>query len=230
MFNRIIKKQYKKTYRFYEKELSNFKTVMKDTNNSLVIANRYNYNCMSYALGVFNNWLVIDAFDISVMEDEDDCHIDYSYMNDVFYDCCVELEERFAVRRLSGPNAVLAENERMIAFRIGADDFHFARKNSDGTWTHKPGANYIREMTEGELFSDCWSDHKDYPYISEIAFFAVAIQEVIMVKKPNKYTRLIRYMVETIVNDKYQKPYIGGEWKEFFETLEKALQSVEEDI
>lgn len=55
-----------------------------------------------------------------------------------------------------------------------------------------------------------------------------------MAKKPNKYTRLIRYMIQTIVNDKYQAPYIekiiDGEWKEFFETVEKALQSVEEDV
>lgn len=180
MFNRI-KKQYKKTYRFYEKELSNFKVVMKDTNNSLVIANQHDYNCMSYALGVFDSWLGIDAFDISIMDEmayegEDSYYnIDYSYMNDVFYDCCVELEEKFAVRRLSGPNAVLAENERMIAFRIGADDFHFARRNSDGTWTHKPGANYIREMSEEELFNGCWCETRHYPYISEIAFFAVAI-------------------------------------------------------
>ena len=48
-----IKREYKKNYRFYEKELSNFKTVMKDTNNSIVIANQYDYNCMSYALGVY---------------------------------------------------------------------------------------------------------------------------------------------------------------------------------
>lgn len=54
-----------------------------------------------------------------------------------------------------------------------------------------------------------------------------------MAKKPNKYTRLVRYMIQTIVNDKYQAPYIdkliNGEWKEFFETVEKALQSVEEE-
>ena len=54
-----------------------------------------------------------------------------------------------------------------------------------------------------------------------------------MVKKPNKYTRLVRYIIQTIVNDKYQAPYIAklidNEWKEFFETIEKALQSVEED-
>lgn len=170
MFNHM-KKQYKKTYRFYQKELSNFKTVMKDTNNSLVIANQFDYNCMSYAFGVFNDWLGINAFEYSFNYDEDT--IDYEYMQDVFDDCCCEIENRFAVRRVSGPNAKLLENERMIAFRIGADDFHFARRNSDGVWTHKPGTDTIREMSEDELFDDAWSTHRCYPYISEIAFFAV---------------------------------------------------------
>ena len=174
MFNRL-KREYKKKYRFYKKELSNFKTVMRDTNNSLVVANQYNYNCMSYALGVFNEWLGIRAFNDSFSYDDDD--IDYEYLNDVFYDCCLELEERFSVRRISGPTAKLEINERVIAFRIGADDFHFVRRNSDGTWTHKPGGNYIREMSEDELFSDAWSEaSRSYPYISEIAFFAVKMQ------------------------------------------------------
>lgn len=55
-----------------------------------------------------------------------------------------------------------------------------------------------------------------------------------MAKKPNKYTRVVRYMIQTIVNDKYQAPYIAklidNKWEEFFETIEKALQSVEEDV
>lgn len=172
MFNHI-RKQYKQKYRFYQKELSNFKTVMKDTNNSLVIADQYNYNCMSYAFGVFDNWLCLDAFEHSIVEGGVYDEVDYDYLADVFYDCCCELENRFAVRRVSGPDAVLAENERMIAFRIGADDFHFARKNSDGTWTHKPGSDYIREMSEEELLGVAWSRHRYCPYISEIAFYAV---------------------------------------------------------
>lgn len=170
---KMLKRAYKKNYRFYEKELSNFKTVMKDTNNSIVIANQYSYNCMSYALGVFDSWLSIQAFDNSYVYEDD--KIDYDYLKEVFWDCCVELEERFAVRRLIGPKDKLKKNERMIAFRIGADDFHFARKNSDGTWTHKPGAKTIREMTEEELLGDAWSKHRNFPYISEIAFFAVKI-------------------------------------------------------
>ena len=168
------KKLYKQTYRFYEKHLSNFKTVMKDTNNSLIIADQFDYNCMSYALGVYNDWLCIDAFRHSFAENSFD-EVDYDLLEEVFYDCCLELEERFALRRLSGPNAELTEDERMIAFRIGANDFHFVRKNSDGTWTHKPGCDYILEMDEDELFDTEWGRHRSYPYISDIAFFAVMI-------------------------------------------------------
>ena len=65
----------------------------------------------------------------------------------------------------------------MIAFRIGATDFHFARKNSDGTWTHKPGEDLICEMSEEELLSDAWCEEtRDFPYISSIAFYAVKIK------------------------------------------------------
>ena len=176
MLSKIVKRQYKQTYRFYKKELSNFQTVMKDTNNSLVTADRYDYNCMSYALGIFNEWLLLDAYTDSVVYNDEECaeEIDYDCLDKVFIDCCAELEERFAVRRLTGPEATLAANERMIAFRIGADDFHFARRNSDGTWTHKPGCNYIREMSVDELLDRAWSeDTRYYPYISEVAFFAI---------------------------------------------------------
>ena len=168
----IVKMRYKKNYRFYRKELSNFTTVMKDTNNSIVIADQCRYNCMSYAFGIFDNWLNLRSFEHSLVDNEEE-DIDYEYMQEVFYDCCIELEERFSVRRVTGPDIELAANERLIAFRIGADDFHFARRNSDGVWTHKPGGMHIREMSEDEHFGDMWSDYRVCPYISEVAFFAV---------------------------------------------------------
>ena len=167
-----LKIRYKRAYRFYRKELSNFQTVLKDTNNSIVIADQYNYNCMSYALGVYDNWLALNAFEHSYnIDDYND--IDYDYMYNVFVDCCLELEAKYDVRRIDSPDAALNDNERVIAFRIGADDFHFARRNSDGVWTHKPGGNTIREMTEEELLGEEWSDYRVFPYVSEVAFFAV---------------------------------------------------------
>lgn len=173
MFN-VIKRRYKKNYRFYQKELSNFATVMKDTNNSIIIADQYRYNCMSYALGVFDKWLGLRSFEHSFADNNEE-DIDYEYMQEVFCDCCAELEEDFSVRRVAGPNIELAANERLIAFRIGADDFHFARRNSDGVWTHKPGGMRIREMSEEELLGDVWSDYRVCPYVSEVAFFIISM-------------------------------------------------------
>lgn len=168
------KRYFKNLYKFYENNLSNFKTVMKDTNKNLVAAYTEDYNCMSYALGFYDTWGYLMSFDKSC----DDLlygDIDEDLMADIFYDCCIELEERFSLRRVEGPDAVLGKNERLIAFRIGANDFHFARRNSDGVWTHKPGSNYIREMSEDELFDDAWSKHRYCPYISEIAFFIISM-------------------------------------------------------
>lgn len=174
--DRSTKKRYKRTYRFYQSRLSNLETVIKDTNNSLITSDQYNYNCMSYALGVYDEWLYLHSFDSSYGF-ENDVDIDYEYMNDVFENCCFELEEKFPLRRLKDSEAILSADERMIAFRIGADDFHFARKNSDGTWTHKPGCNYIRVMSEDELLGEAWSENsRPFPYVSEIAFYAVKVK------------------------------------------------------
>ena len=163
------KRFYKKQYKFYEKELSNFKTIMKDTDNHLVSSHRYDYNCMSYALGIYDEWLYLESFDYSLCNYD----IDYDRLEDIFDDCCQELTHEYNLRRLSNLEEKLEPNERIIAFRIGATDFHFVRKNSDGTWTHKAGEDYIYKMSEEELLSSTWSDYREYPYISEIAFFAV---------------------------------------------------------
>ena len=172
----FIRKDCRKNYNFYRKKLSNFKTVMKDTNNNLVTANQYDYNCMSYALGVFDKRLILNAFESSRYYKDNT--VDYNHLKNVFLACCKELENKYAVRPLSNPYAELAENERMIAFRIGATDFHFARQNSDGTWTHKPGGNHICEMSEEELLSDAWcKETREFPYVSSIAFYAVQIKK-----------------------------------------------------
>ena len=74
MFNSIKRhanKRYRKNYRFYKKELSNFQTVLKDTNNSIVLADQYGYNCMSYAFGVFDDWLSLRSFEHSFADSYD---------------------------------------------------------------------------------------------------------------------------------------------------------------
>lgn len=168
------KRYFKRLYKFYDNNLSNFKTVMKDTNKNLVTAYSDDYNCMSYALGVYDTWGSLESFDQSY-DTALYGNVDENLMADIFDSCCIELEERFSLRRVEGPDVVLNENERMIAFRISGDDFHFARKNSDNVWTHKPGPQKIKEMSREELLGEEWCSHRDFPYISEIAFFAIAI-------------------------------------------------------
>ena len=55
-----------------------------------------------------------------------------------------------------------------------------------------------------------------------------------MTKKPNKYTKLIRYIIELYINnpenERFINRVINKDWEGFFTTLEKALQSVEEDV
>lgn len=107
----------------------------------------WTYNCFGYALGYYD-WLDLHSF--SWLESEE-----YATEDDLlnmFEDCCAELEDRYQLTRVYDANIKLPSNQHLIAFRVGYDDFHFARRNSDGTWSHKPGRNYIRPMSEEELF------------------------------------------------------------------------------
>ena len=60
-----------------------------------------------------------------------------------------------------------------MAFRIGADDFHFMRRMPDGRWFEKCGSTILRECTD-DVFGDAWdSITGDTNYDSDIYFFAV---------------------------------------------------------
>lgn len=163
-----------KELKYLYKTVNNFSTILKDTNNEVAKKLQYEYNCMGYAFGWYD-WLDLDSFyaiDQDLIEDdEEEAKQDLEKMT---IDCVIEIEKHYAVRRIRRPEEA-TNNERVFAFRCGYDDFHFARLNSDGIWTHKPGGNYIREMTEDELYGDAWCEHRFYPYTSKVYFFAVDI-------------------------------------------------------
>ena len=165
---------------FYSNNLSNYDTVLRDTNNAIITEDDGYYNCMSYALGIFNDWLLVR--DICYEYEGDRFNEeDMADLQDNAYNCAMELENLWGCRRLKTEYDALQEGERVIAFRIGFDDFHFARKNSDGNWTHKPGCGTIRAMSREELYGDEWCSYRCCPYISDVYFFALrdeAIREV----------------------------------------------------
>lgn len=161
-----ITEKHRREIKYYMKTLNNFCTVIKDTNNAVTTLFRNEYNCMGYALGWYD-WLDLDDF--QCLDGDDD---NYDLLEDMTLDCVKEIKRCYAARQISNPQAALP-HERVFAFRCGFDDFHFARLNSDGIWTHKPGGNFIREMTEDELYGDAWCDNREYPYISTVYFFAI---------------------------------------------------------
>jgi hypothetical protein len=157
-----------RTKRELQKHNSNSKTIIKDTPGVLKYP-RIDYNCFGYALGYYD-WLDLDAF-FNIADSKTNSNIEE--LNAIFEDCCMELEERYQLTRVYNINTLkLNNNQHLIAFRIGYDDFHFCRLGSDGIWSHKPGGNYIRTMEEKE-FIEAWCPHRSYPYISNIGYFIV---------------------------------------------------------
>lgn len=162
-----------KYYRYRAEDLlrrhtSNSDVIMKDAPG----VKRYDisdYNCFGYAVGYYD-WLDLDNF-CYLADDEGG---NYDALDEMFEDCCFELEDSYGFTRIHDANVIppLRKDEHIIAFRVGFDDFHFARLNSDGTWSHKPGSNYIRNMDEEEFF-DAWCPNRCYPYVSDIAYFIV---------------------------------------------------------
>ena len=155
---------------YYSNTLPNYETVLEDTNNAIIELPDYSYNCMGYALGTFE-WEELESFYCADYFDKD--KLRKYWIKRSFKACRRELIRDYKLRPISSPKRACA-NERVIAFRLGADDFHFARLNSDGTWTHKPGRNTIREMSIEELTDKKgWSLHRTNPYNSKICYFAI---------------------------------------------------------
>ena len=168
---------YREQHEFYKNNLSNYKTVLKDTKGNVTRHSDWDYNCASYAFGIFDNWVNLDAWRCLIEECDDfydlSSNEQYDILEEMFQECCAEIASKFPCRQISEPEAAKPQ-ERVIAFRVGFDDFHFARLNSDGVWTHKPGASHIRVMSETELYSSYgWCLNRTYPYVSSVAFFAV---------------------------------------------------------
>ena len=64
------------------------------------------------------------------------------------------------------------KDEEVIAYRVGATDFHFMKRKSNGKWYHKPGYSPIRIAEQKEVFSKVWANRDGTTYTSDIVLFA----------------------------------------------------------
>ena len=156
----------------YCRDVDNFRTVLKDTNNRVAHVLNGEYNCMGYAIGTYE-WELLEEFRWTPV-DHQTGQLDMEHMNDTLWDCVDEILKRFSQMRLIKSPRDMKANEHAVAFRISETDFHWARLGSDGIWTHKPGNSTIREMSEEEFCGEWCADLREDPYISDTIFFAVA--------------------------------------------------------
>lgn len=135
---------------------------------------RRGYNCMGFALNTFY-WE--DLYNFEEIYD-DDFDFPMEERNRVCRDCVDEILSLSDVRgypsiREVKSEADLQDEEYLMAFRIGADDFHFMRRMPDGRWFEKCGSTILRECTDN-VFGDEWNCITgDTNYDSDIYLFAV---------------------------------------------------------
>ena len=145
------------------------------------------YNCGGFALGtyswyvpyrsdeqvqIYERWANIQmCLDADNMADRIDARVTaYPYVVSLF-NLFVEriLEDFPSVRRVQTFEEIKPD-ERIILFRIGADDFHFIVSFDHKHWWHKYGWNYIEELCEDEVLDTEWANGR---YFSPIAILAM---------------------------------------------------------
>lgn len=110
-------------------------------------------NCMGYALNK-NRWMKIPNWE-----------------NRTTLDIALWLEKQFNLKMVNRSQMVLGKE--YIVFRRSQQDFHFMRRSKEGHWRHKPGGNYVRPISEKEVFasqwvSNPWLYYNSTPYIFEV--------------------------------------------------------------
>lgn len=149
------------------------------------------YNCGGFALSTYSWYVpyrsdeqmnIYDRWDniqmcLDVAEDADNT-ADRIDARETVHICVVSLLNLFVKRILEDFPSVrrvqtfeeIKPNERIILFRIGADDFHFIVSFDHKHWWHKYGCNYIEELCEDEVLDTEWANGR---YFSPIVILAM---------------------------------------------------------
>ena len=167
-------------------KINNYKELLRETSNSILMLDRYDYNCGGFALGTFE-WYVPSSYE----EDYDNETIEQVEVEDIrqdyykcrldYYDACNEIANYFiknmcndltGIREIENENE-LKGNEYLVAFKASINDFHYARKLSNGRWFHKMGCEEIREIDEWQVYSDKWWSNMHCQYDGRLRLLAV---------------------------------------------------------
>lgn len=133
--------------------------------------NIYNFNCQGFAFGTYQWDYPYDQAYKGVMFTADE---DNYYLIDEYLDITVNWLLNYYSSQLRVIDNIkeIEQGEEVIAYRVGASDFHFMKRKSNGKWYHKPGTSPIQSVTQKEVFSKVWKNRSGTTYTSELVLFA----------------------------------------------------------
>jgi hypothetical protein len=133
--------------------------------------NIYDFNCQGFAFGTYQWDYPYDLAYKGVMFTADE---DNYYLIDEYLDITVNWLLNYYSSQLRVIDNVkeIEQGEEVIAYRVGAHDFHFMKRKSNGKWYHKPGASPVQSVTQKEVFSKVWKNRSGTTYTSELVLFA----------------------------------------------------------
>lgn len=133
--------------------------------------NIYDFNCQGFAFGTYQWDYPYDQAYKSVMftADEDNYYLIEEYLN-----ITVNWLLNYYSSQLRVIDSIkeVEQGEEVIAYKVGATDFHFMKRKSNGKWYHKPGASPVQSVTQKEVFNKVWKNRSGTTYTSELVLFA----------------------------------------------------------
>lgn len=152
---------------------------LKETGNDILKERTTSFNCGSFALNQFYWYRPYSHGDMEECLQNIRDEYDYGSLDD--YDILCNLLARNFVkymeydvhcREISSEDE-LEDDEYLVAFKASYNDFHYARKFSNGQWYHKMGSQRIEPVTEEEVYSYSWWNDLSCEYGGALHLLAV---------------------------------------------------------
>lgn len=165
----------------YVLKIPNYKELLRETTHRVMTKDRDCYNCGGFALGTFN-WYRPYKFDcfeetlnksIWEIREDIDCGYDYDEGCTEIANIMVKFMESEGLCRKINDSSELRKGEYLVAFKASYDDFHYARRLSNGRWFHKMGFCEIEEISEKQVFGYEWWSHLGCEYAGDLFLLAV---------------------------------------------------------
>lgn len=127
----------------------------------------WKFNCGGYALGTYNWFCPYEN------DEESERLFEYPEKHDLSVDETAEETTQWMLDNIPGLRRVndiedLHDDEYLIAYKTGWQDFHFMKRSKNGNWWHKMGSGKTVRISKQKVMADTWFNE----YNSKTIFLA----------------------------------------------------------